>query len=110
MSLSMKLFKFDYNVKIMQPWIIYCKACFYQSAPSSDTTGKPFPLESWLAVLTWKSRSTFIQSPRGYDEEEFFRIYSDRAVHLTVSEVNLKGSTCKWQEVKFVFLFGSLDD
>lgn len=39
-----------------------------------------------------------------------FLEYTKGNVHTTVSKVNLKASTCKLQEVKFVFLFGSLDD
>ena len=42
-----------------------------------------------------------------YNEEGCFRIGSGEC-HVTV--VNREAYTCKLQEVKFVFLFGSLDD
>lgn len=45
---------------------------------------------------------------RRNNEEEFSRICSEQVVHVAVSEVDLKASTCKLQEVKCVFLFGSL--
>lgn len=83
----MKLCKLDYNVKIMQPWIAYCRAAFIRTL-HLQIRHSPRVLVHCAYREVWEY---FVQSPRGYDEEEFFRVYSDQAVDLTVSE----GSTCK---------------
>lgn len=73
---------------------------------------------SWESHSPWRSVKLHIDGSleiflyncqEAYNEGEF-RTYSKWAVHIIVSEVNLKGSTCKLHEVKFVFLFCSLDN
>lgn len=47
---------------------------------------------------------------KGCSDEEFFSIHSERVVHITVSEVDFRASTCKLQAVMLVFSLGSLDN
>lgn len=74
-----------------------------------DNWKKSFPSKFCVNCAWMEVEKYFYKiAKRRNNEEEFSRICSEQVVHAAVSEVDLKASTCKLQEVKCVFLFGSL--